>query len=166
MENVISFARKENFDALVLWTTQPGIYTKHGFLLDSNEIFVKVRKKKTSDNRLPTPYSIEKIEQSRGLPPFAQSSFCIRGQTASLLAVNTKNGITLGEWKGTDEDVINLAATALPPTWNLNSDKFNTITETLKQRGHSIDPLPCAQRLVLFTKKQFHIPYITILDRI
>ena len=167
LTNAINFAAEQQINNLLLWTTQPYIYSGHGFVSDNviNDSFAKVTLNKIQKyNQL--VFTKGKYTKSRGLPPFGQQVIRIKSDSAELIGVETGESVTLAEWKGSLQAVLDLIEDSMPATWNLNAPADSTIFDELKNRGHKYLFQPCATRMVRQLDSRMYIPYISILERI
>lgn len=165
MATALSFAIEQHIDSLLLWTRQPSIYRRHGFLPDNRDGFGRV-----ALNPLCPPsrvtFARRRAEKARGLPPFGRELIRFESAAAEVLVVETAKGVTLAEWRGSMRAVIDLAEAALPATWSLNAPTEAPIFEELSKRGHLYTPLSGATRMVRHLDKPVDLPFISVLDRI
>ena len=160
-----AFAIAQQFPALVLWTGQPGIYRRHGFVPDKCDSLGQV----TLDPlrlRAHVKFSKGQSHAARGLPPFAERLVYVESAAAQLITLETACEVALAEWQGSLPAVLDLIEVALPTTWHLNAPADAPIFEELHKRGHSYTPSPCATRMSLHLGPPATIPYISVLDRI
>lgn len=161
----LDFAVGQQINSLILWTGQPDIYTKYGFLTDKMDSFGRI----ILDPQLPRA-QVGFIEGSadiaRGLPPFGRRLIRFQSDVAELIGVETEQGIALAESKGCLPDVLDLIEVALPEAFNLNAPAESSIFEEIRKRGHIYTPLPCARRMIRNLDTPIPIPYISVLDRI
>jgi N-acetylglutamate synthase-like GNAT family acetyltransferase len=163
--NLLTFAAEQEISSLLLWTGQPSIYSKHGFVPDSCDSFGRV----TLDpirSRSQVGFTKIQGDTARGLPAFAQQIVRFESDAAELVGVETVQGMALAEWKGAMPAVLDLIEAALPETWNLNAFADASIFDEIRRRGHFYAPLPCAKRMVRHLNRPAYIPYISVLDRI
>ncbi len=167
ISETIIFTEEQKIDTLLLWTTQPKIYSKHGFTSDTEnrDTYCRVSINSLS-SRSEVKFRRGKSATSRGLPPFATKLMHFENNVAELTVLETADGKALAEWNGSPSDVFDLAEVALPLTWNLNGPEASPIYEEMEKRGHFSEPLPCADRMVLQLRLPSYTPYISVLDRI
>lgn len=167
LSSVVTFATNQQIDSLLLWTTQPGIYHKHGFMSDTGtcDIFGRVTGNLMS-SRARMRFSKESSWTYSGLPPFGKQLVRFESKDAELIVVETVEGLSLAEWMGSPSDALDLIETALPLTWNLNAPADTPILDEINKRGYSYVPLPSAERMVLHFGMPVYIPYVSILKRI
>ena len=165
LTNMLHFSADQKINSLLLWTGQPRVYSRHGFVSDTCETFSRV----TLDPLRPRAqvrFHRGPANTSRGLPPFAQQLIRFESNAAELIVMETTHEITLAEWKGSPSAALDLIEAALPTTWHLNAPADALIFDEIRKRGHSLMPLPCATRMVRNLGLPEHIPYISVLDRI
>lgn len=165
LDNLLIFAAEQKIASLLLWTGQPNIYVRHGFVPDTYDSFGRVTLNSLHPH-VKIGFTQKRAETTRGLPPFAQQLICFESEAAQLIVIKTAMGMALAEWKGVQPAVLDLIETALPSTWHLNAFAGSSIFEDIRRRGHSYTPMPCAKRMVLHLNSPVHIPYISVLDRI
>lgn len=167
ISNALAFAAEQQIHSLLLWTTQPGIYSKHGFTSNTEtcETFGQVKVNSSRACAL-VKFSKNHPGTSRGLPPFGKQLIRFESDTAELIGVETVEGMALAECSGSPSAVLDLIETAFPATWNLNAPADSPIFKEINRRGHLYMPLPCAKRMVLHLSEPSYIPYISILERI
>ncbi|WP_374537092.1 GNAT family N-acetyltransferase [Chitinimonas taiwanensis] len=167
LSSAITFAAEQKINPLLLWTTQPGIYSRYGFAPDTETCdtlglvrlgHLRPRAKVKFAKRVPGP--------SRGLPPFGRQLVLFESDAAELIAVETAEGLALAEWQGSLPAVLDLIEAALPSTWSLNASADSSIFGVISERGHLYTPLPCASRMVKYLDMPVYTPYISILERI
>lgn len=169
LSNAITIALNQSVDSLVLWTTQPSIYSSHGFKPDSEvcDTFGQV----TLNNSIlcsQLKFTKETTGIERGLPPFGHRLIQFKSDWAQVIVVETTSSLSIAEFTGTPTAVLDLIESVLPITHTLNAPLGSPIFDEIKRRGHSYTPLPCATRMVnhLGLGQPVLIPYISILERI
>jgi len=167
LSKALAFAAEKKFDSLLLWTSQPHIYSKHGFESDTenSDTFCQVTLN-PSGPRACVEFTIMNPNTSLGVPPFGKRLIHFKSEVAELIGVETENGITLAEWTGSMSAVLNLIEAAFPSIWNLNAPANAPIFYEIQKRKHNCTPLPAAIRMVRNMGVPIHTPYISILERI
>lgn len=94
LSNAINFSSEQQINSLLLWTTQPGIYSRHGFTSDTEicDTFGRV----TLNSVRPREYvkfTKGSPGTSFGLPPFGQRLVRFESDSAELIAVETLGGV-------------------------------------------------------------------------
>jgi hypothetical protein len=165
--NALTFSAEEKINSLLLWTTQPKLYGRHGFKGDAkhSETFGAVELSSCNPRTL-VEFTARDYSNVFGLPPFGKKLVKFESPAAEIIAIETGEGLTLAEWKGPFSAVMNLIEAALPKTWSLNAPEGSRILCEITERGHSYTPLPTAKRMVRHLGKSINIPYISILERI
>jgi predicted GNAT family N-acyltransferase len=167
LSDALAFAAEQQINSLLLWTTQPGVYSKHGFTSNTEtcDTFGQVTVNSLRP-RAQVKFSRNYPGTSRGLPPFGKQLIRFESDAAELIGVETAEGMALAEWTGFPPAVLDLIETVFPSTWNLNAPADAPIFDEINRRGYFYAPLPCAKRMVLHLSSPVCIPYISILDRI
>ncbi len=165
LSKALAYAAELHLASLVLWTGEPRIYNRQGFVEDKCDSFVQVTLNPFRP-RAQVKFGIGHASSARGLPPFAQQLVCIESSLAQLITVRTRQGVALAEWHGELHAVLDLIEAALPASWGLNSSANDPIFEELCDRGHAYTSLMCAERMVRHLGTPFTVPYISVLDRI
>jgi N-acetylglutamate synthase-like GNAT family acetyltransferase len=172
LSKAINVGEAKGWRALVLWTNQPGVYLRHGFSVDSNDLFGKVQ------NPLNTPCANVKFSPTkwhakgdtpdRGIPAFANSIDLITASQATLTVLRTNTGLSVAEWTGNEKFVVQLIECALPVHWWLNVAENDPVLSELRSRGFSMDLHPGSFRMIrpLSVDKSLRVPYINLLDRV
>ncbi len=106
-------ARRAELDALLLWTTKPRLYEKHGYRTDFQDVFVKITRTFTTVTPSTEPITQQAI-CDRGIPAFATNAFEIKSSFASITVCSNAEWHTVTDFGGCIEDVVNLATAALP----------------------------------------------------
>jgi predicted GNAT family N-acyltransferase len=167
LNNVINFASEKKINSLLLWTTQPGIYSRHGFIPDTetSDTFGQVN---IESLRTCAGVKFNKVNPkiTCGLPPFGKQLINFKSHAAEIITVEIADGIALADWQGSPPSVVDLIEAALPSTWKLNAPSDAAIFDELNKRGHIYASLPCAKRMVLHLGAPVSMPYISILERI
>ena len=165
METALSFAAEQHINSLLLWTEQPSVYRRYGFLPDNRDGFGSV-----ALNPLRPPSRITFVRRhadaARGLPPFGRGLTRFESDAAEVIGVETAKGVTLAEWRGPMPSVLDLVESALPATWRLNTSVGAPIFDEISKRGHFYTALPGATRMVRHLYKPVDVPYVSVLDRI
>jgi predicted GNAT family N-acyltransferase len=167
ISNVINFAAEQKINSLLLWTTQPGIYSSHGFTPDTEtcDTFGRVNVGSLR-SCAEVKFTKGNPKITRGLPPFGKQLIHFESDAAEIIGVETSEGIALADWQSSPPSVVDLIEAALPLTWYLNAPADAPIFDEINQRGYFYTPLPCAKRMVLHLGPPVSIPYISVLERI
>jgi len=167
LSNALAFAVEHKYNSMLLWTTQPTVYSRHGFACEAENHDTFGRIAMNSSHLLAQVRFLKgNPETTRGLPPFGERLIRFESDAAELIGVETAHGLTVAEWSGSPAAVLDLIEAALPSMWNLNAPENAPIFSEITNRGHFYAPLPCAKRMVLHLGAPLSIPYISILERI
>ena len=160
-------ARSADINALLLWTTKPRLYEKHGYRTDIQDVFAKVTRTFATVTTPAGPITQQAI-RDRGIPPFATNALKLNSSLASITVCSNAEWSTVVEFGGCVEDVVNLATEVLPTSWLYNGPPDSKLLVALSAHGYEIEQLVGAHRQVKlfrpFSAK--HLPYINVLDRI
>jgi len=173
MEAARAYAEDAKLGALVLWTNQPGVYEKVGFVIDSQDLYGTV--KQVMGTTVSLESSIRKVDgiskqslHTHGVPPFADDVIEFSDGNVTVTICQSKRGITLADWCGDTERLISLIERVLPDAWQLNILKDAPLLEVLHKHNYKMDLRPGAVRMLRRISMQDNatIPYINILQRI
>jgi len=163
--NLRKFSLDKKITSLLLWTREPSIYIKQGFVIDTSDNFGQI-----TFNPLRPLANIDSIKvhpvHNRGLPAFAQKLIHYDCDLAELIVAETAQGVTVAEWEGAPSAVLDMRESTLPLAGNLNAPANASIFYEISKRGHIYTPFPSSSRMVLHLDKKINLPYISVLDRI
>jgi GNAT superfamily N-acetyltransferase len=136
---------------LVLWTSQPCVYARHGFQPDDDAVFGTIAM--PSRATAVAGQALERVDwpdagDPRGLPPFAASGVRWRSPGASAIVLQGTDGPILAEWTGPDDDVAALLQQAMPASWRINALAADTLPQALAARGCTVDLAPTRLRMI------------------
>jgi len=172
LECIKSYASQEKLSKLVLWTSQPKIYEKTGFVVDSEDIYANIcNSSLNSVNKLYAKQDLLiKTEQysEHGVPAFAEEVLRVANRKAILIVCKKKENTTLVKWTGDNSDVVSLASEILLSSWRIVAENGDLIIKELISRGFTINLMQGAKRMVLDLKSdiKLKLPYVNILFRI
>lgn len=168
----IDYAKRTSLKALVLWTTKPAVYEKTGFTIDSIDLYGTVRKTAAilTTNTAKSAQASIHIEKRNngGVPAFADEVIEFSTGSASVTACKTRQGLSLVDWSGDQQEILSLIDRVFPDQWQINAQQASPLVPALQRHGYALDLRPGATRMVrkLTLADQQQIPYIAILDRI
>ncbi len=150
LERALAHADSLGLADLVLWTSQPGLYARHGFRPDDDALFGTISMPPgTGAGSLALERSAwPDAGETRGLPPFAASAVRWRSAAASAIVLQGPDTPILAEWTGADDDVADLLAHAMPGSWRINALEGDTLPRTLAGRGGDVRLAPSRLRMV------------------
>jgi GNAT superfamily N-acetyltransferase len=160
-------ARSDGINALLLWTTKPRLYEKHGYRTDIQDAFAKVMRTQATVTTPTGPITQQAI-CDRGIPAFATSVLELKSRLASITVCSNTEQSTVIEFRGCIADVVNLATEVLPTSWLYNGPPDSKLPAVLRARGYALEQLVGAHRQVKILRpfSTEHLPYINVLDRI
>jgi len=151
LERAVDHAASLGLADLVLWTSQPGVYARHGFRPDDDAVLGTIAMPPGA--AAVAGQALERVDwpdagDPRGLPPFAASGVRWRSPGASAIVLQGADGPILAEWTGPDGDVADLLQQAMPATWRLNALAGDTLPQALAVRGCAVDLAPTRLRMI------------------
>jgi len=173
MEAARAYAVNAKLGALVLWTNQPGVYEKVGFVVDSQDLYGTVKQvMATTVRREDSIGKVDGISKQRlhthGVPPFADDVIEFSDGNAAVAICLSNGGVTLADWCGDAERLVSLIEQVLPDTWQLNILQDAPLLEVLHRHNYKMELRPGAVRMLrrISMPDTVTIPYINILQRI
>ena len=166
-----SYAEQAGLRALILWTQTPGVYDRHGFCVDEQDLTGRI-------SSLPGRACIVECvreawpapgnrSDKQGLPPFASSGQRITGSGAELILVSSASLTTLAEWQGATVAVADLIESTISGTWMLNICANDPLIAELNNRRFKVDLVPGAIRMIKCLRDgPLALPPIKLIDRI
>lgn len=143
LEHSLQALDQIGFTAQTLWTGKPDVYRRQGFVVDDVEVMFGIddlpKAKCSPIHALPWPV----IDDLRGLPPYALSAQLLRRSdgNAQAIVLTDPKGCAVAEWRGDDEAVIQLLASAMPASWRLHARRGDTLPAALAAYGAQLRPL-------------------------
>ena len=138
------------FDAAILWTGKPTVYSTLGFAgMDRNE-FGWIERPLSPARHVPDlhvtrwPDLQEAISQNRGLPPFALYAQRVTwaDQNASAILLFDSHGPAVAEWSGATEALAKMFTVVMPPRWRLNALNGDDLPIALEASGATVNLQP------------------------
>lgn len=172
LTHAIDRAKQEGLDALMLWTQKPDVYAKVGFATDSRDLFGTVskgaRSKKSADSCDYPSVAPAKSVRRVSIPPFADEVLEYCTPAARITCCKNQQGLTLVEYFGEIDNVIQLIDLALPDCWMLNTPADSPVISALVSHGYQLDLKPGAVRMILSFNPSSHPPIesVPFLERI
>ncbi len=166
-------AKQEGLDVLMLWTQKPDVYAKVGFAVDSLDLFGTVskgaRSEKSAESYDDHPYVAPANSARRGsIPPFADEVLDFCTPAARITCCKNQQGLTLVEYSGDLNSVMQLIDSALPDCWMLNTPEGSPLMPALVSHGYQLDLKPGAVRMILSLNPSSNLPIesVPFLERI
>jgi GNAT superfamily N-acetyltransferase len=165
-------AKREGLDALLLWTQKPDVYAKVGFATDSRDLFGTVskgaRSKKWAESSDHPSVVPANSVRSGSIPPFADEVLEFCTPAARLTCCKSQQGLTLVEYCGEVNSVMQLIDSSLPDRWMLNTPEGSTLIPALVSQGYQLDLKPGAVRMSLALNPSSNLPIqnVPFLERI
>lgn len=171
LERAVQHADRLGLVDLVLWTSHPGLYERHGFRPDDNALVGTVSAPARASGGWPevTRSTWPAPGDERGLPPFASQGECWRSTAASAIVLQGADGAILAEWTGADDDVADLLARALPATCRMNALASDSLPSVLAARGWTVRLAPAQLRMIRTSDRRVRAPRVDnlrVLDRV
>lgn len=171
ISNASCHAEQAGLRALILWTQTPGVYDRHGFSVDEQDLTGRIISPpgracivECVREAWPAPGD---YSDKRGLPPFASSGQRITGEGAELILVKSASLMTLVEWRGATAAVADLIESTISDTWILNVCASDPLIAELNKRRFKVDLVPGATRMIKWLRGgPLTLPPIKLIDRI
>jgi GNAT superfamily N-acetyltransferase len=153
IERVKEHAARMGLVDLVLWTSHPGLYERHGFRPDDNALFGTISAPGTAATAATGGLDIGRSAwpppgDKRGLPPFATQAVRWQSQAASAIVLQGADGGILAEWTGADNDVASLLAQVVPTPRRMNALASDSLPGVLAERGWAVRLAPARLRMI------------------
>lgn len=166
----ISEAARLGIHDLILWTGQPAVYQRLGFMLQDGECSGWVSGDVKAEASSPPVHSDWPEPGSfRGLPAFALRGHRWSAPDATAVVIEDAAGPMLCEWHGSDDAVAQLLGHVMPARWRLHALAGDSLPGMLTAKGWTVDLAPSPLRMVkpLRAKQGPADPYrLRLLDRI
>lgn len=117
----ITEARRQNYDALTLWTQKHEVYKSHGFELLDSSMFGWLDTTNCSDSN----YNFNKLktitfQKNLSLPPFALRGIIFQLKKTKVYCIEDKQGLIVAKWEGDNLDVINILSSMPKKIFRIN----------------------------------------------
>lgn len=169
----IELAKSNHLSYLLLWTSQPWLYTKVGFKEESREVFGIITRKNISQNQLICDfYSNFKKVTHYGVPAFAEEIFEYSDEIGTtIIFCKSKKGLTLARWRGDVKKILLIINSVFEDKLFINTLENDDFLRHLETCDYNIDLRAGAICMKLdLGDSSFEIsgetPYLDILQRI
>lgn len=168
----LDVGRDKALDALVLWTSKPDVYRKHGFVVDSEDRYGTVWKRTQGGVAKAFCFNPPGIEvrdlSENGVPAFAKSVLVFSTHSASITVLPTMQGYTLADWQGDWDEIFQIVDRVMPDSWNLNAPTPSAIYAEMDRRDYHSELPSASLRMIadMTGKHAAGLPYIPLLNRI
>ena len=171
LSKLLDEAKSMQLASLILWTQAPQLYEKLGFSRSQDDVLYELPSLPDSEVvRLPKPLTtpLKGRYGPRGLPPFASSAYQIKNGQAELLVLDCGGIMTLAEWNGPVNDVIDVVMKTRGQDWWVNALLGDELLEEIHARlGDTLGEQPSARMVLnLSSTGDEYTQDVRLLDRI
>jgi GNAT superfamily N-acetyltransferase len=169
----ITEARRQNYDALTLWTQKYDVYKPHGFeVLDSSMFGWLDTTNCIDSNHNPNTVKTIAFQKNLSLPAFALKGIVFQVKETKVYCLEDKQGLIVAKWEGDNLDVINILSSMPKKKFRINIKNDDILLSLIPRYNILYDLQPSYLQMWLtlnenINKKNWsEIYFFSVLDRI